>query len=169
MSTAQVKKPLVNISDVPMVDRGHGEKFAVKWGRIGPLIGLAGLGCAVHVVPSGKSAFPYHVHHANEELFFILSGSGEYRFGDKTYPIKAGDLLAGPPGGPEVAHQIINTGAEEMRYLGISTMISPEAVDYPDSGKFAVFSRPDPDGDLRKAGLRYIGRRETTLDYWDGE
>jgi uncharacterized cupin superfamily protein len=169
MSAAQAKKPVVNIADVPMVDRGHSEKFAVKWGRIGPHIGLAGLGCAVHVVPPGKRAFPFHVHHANEELFFILSGSGEYRFGDKTYLIKAGDLLAGPPGGPELAHQIINTGAEEMSYLGISTMITPEAVDYPDSGKFAVMSRPDPGGDPRKAGLRFFGRKETSLDYWDGE
>ena len=167
--TTQPVKPMVNIVDIPLVDRGHREKFAVQWGRVGPLIGLTGLGCALHVVPPGKTAFPFHVHHTNDELFFILSGSGEYRFGDKTYPIKVGDLIAAPPGGPEVAHQIINTGAEEMRYLGISTMITPEAVDYPDSGKFAVWSRPDPGGDPRKAALRYIGRREKSLDYWDGE
>ena len=116
-------KPVVNIADIPLVDRGHGEKFAVLWCRVGHLIGMKGLGCALHVVPSGKRAFPYHVHHANEELFLILAGTGDYRFGDKTYPIKAGDLLAAPPGGPEAAHQITNTGAVEMRYLGISTMI----------------------------------------------
>jgi uncharacterized cupin superfamily protein len=162
-------KPVVNIADVPLLDRGHGEKFALKWGRIGPLVGAKGLGCALHVVPAGKRAFPYHAHHSNDEMFFILSGTGEYRFGETTYPIKAGDMLGAPPGGPEVAHQIINTGADEMRYLGFSTMLSPEAVDYPDSGKFAVWSRPDPSGDPRKAGLRYIGRRDTTLDYWDGE
>jgi uncharacterized cupin superfamily protein len=162
-------KPVVNIDDVPLVDRGHGERFQLQWGRIGPVIGAKGLGCALHVVPAGKRAFPFHAHHSNDEMFFILSGTGEYRFGDQTYPIKPGDMLAAPPGGPEVAHQIINTGNEEMRYLGFSTMLSPEAVDYPDSGKFAVWSRPDPSGDPRKAGLRYIGRRDTTLDYWDGE
>jgi uncharacterized cupin superfamily protein len=164
-------KPVVNVADIPLMDRGHGERFGLRWGRAGPLIGMKLLGCALHVVPPGKSAFPFHVHHANEELFYILSGTGEYRFGDKTYPVKPGDLLGAPPGGPgpELAHQIINTGTEELRYLGISTMLSPEAVDYPDSGKFAVFSRLDPGGDPRKAGLRYIGRRDTTLDYWDGE
>jgi uncharacterized cupin superfamily protein len=162
-------KPVVNIADVPLLDRGHGEKFALQWGRIGPLVGAKALGCALHVVAAGKRAFPYHAHHANEELFFILSGTGEYRYGDKTYPIKTGDFLAAPAGGPEVAHQIINTGAEEMRYLGISTMRTPDAVDYPDSGKFGVWSRPDPGGDPRNAGLRYLGRRDTTLDYWDGE
>jgi uncharacterized cupin superfamily protein len=162
-------KPVVNLADVPLMDRGHGEKFDLKWGRIGPLIGAQALGCALHVVAPGKRAFPYHAHHANEEMFFILSGTGEYRFGDKTYPIKAGDMLGAPAGGADVAHQIINTGSDEMRYLGFSTMLTPEAVDYPDSGKFAVWSRPDPSGDPRKAGLRYIGRRDTTLDYWDGE
>jgi uncharacterized cupin superfamily protein len=162
-------KPVVNIDDVPLLDRGHGEKFALKWGRVGPLIGAQRLGCALHVVAPGKRAFPFHAHHANEELFFILSGSGEYRYGDKTYPIRAGDFLAAPPGGPEVAHQIVNTGPVEMRYIGISTMRTPDAVDYPDSGKFGVWSRPDPGGDARKAGLRYLGRRDTTLDYWDGE
>jgi uncharacterized cupin superfamily protein len=162
-------KPVVNIDDVPLMDRSHGEKFVLQWGRIGPLIGAKALGCALHVVAPGKRAFPFHAHHANEEMFFVLSGIGEYRYGDNTYPIRAGDLLAAPAGGPEVAHQIINTGDNELRYLGISTMLTPEAVDYPDSGKFAVWSRPDPSGDLRKAGLRYIGRRDTTLDYWDGE
>lgn len=162
-------KPVVNIADLELMDRGHGEKFALKWGRIGPLIGAEQLGCALHVVPAGKRAFPFHAHHANEEMFFILSGTGEYRYGDRTYPIKAGDMLGAPAGGAEVAHQIINNGPEEMRYLGFSTTKVPEAVDYPDSGKFAVWSRPDPSGDMRKAGLRYIGRRDTSLDYWDGE
>ncbi|MFL4983997.1 MAG: cupin domain-containing protein, partial [Xanthobacteraceae bacterium] len=81
-------KPIVNIDDVPVMDRRHGEKFAVKWGRIGPLVGLTGLGCAVHVVPPGKRAFPFHRHHVVDEMFFILSGAGEYRLGDKTYPLR---------------------------------------------------------------------------------
>jgi hypothetical protein len=29
------EKPIVNIDDAPLMDRGHGEKFAVKWGRVG--------------------------------------------------------------------------------------------------------------------------------------
>jgi uncharacterized cupin superfamily protein len=102
-------------------------------------------------------------------LFVIFQGSGEYRFGDKTYPVKAGDVLSAPAGGPDLAHQIINTGKEEMRYLGISTTIWPEAVEYPDSKKFAVFSQPHPSGERAKAGLRFIGRREMMINYWDGE
>jgi hypothetical protein len=51
------EKIVVNIDDVPLHDRGNGEKFVVEWGRVAPLLGLQGLGCAVHVVPPGKTAF----------------------------------------------------------------------------------------------------------------
>ena len=53
---------------------------------------------------------------------------------------KLGDIIACPPGGPETAHQILNTGNEELRYLAVSTKPSPEICDYPDSGKFGVLA-----------------------------
>jgi len=168
MEVADIK-PVMNLADVPLTDWQHGEKFTAKIGSFARTIGAKQLGYMLTVVPPGKAAFPYHVHHANEEMFLILAGSGEYRFGDKTYPVRAGDVLSAPAGGPEVAHQIVNTGTEEMRYLGISTMFSPEAVEYPDSGKFAIWSRPHPSGDRAKLGLRFIGRREMSINYWDGE
>ena len=87
------EKPVINIDDVPLADRGNGKSFAVKWGRVGPALGLNALGCAVHVVPPGKKAFPFHRHHVMDELFFILSGEGQYRWGDETLPIKTGDLV----------------------------------------------------------------------------
>jgi hypothetical protein len=34
------ERTVINIDDVPLNDRGHGKQFAVKWGRVGPLIGL---------------------------------------------------------------------------------------------------------------------------------
>jgi len=162
-------KPVMNLADVSLSEWQHGEKFTAKIGSFARNIGAKQLGCMLTVVPPGKAAFPYHVHHANEEMFLILAGSGEYRFGDKTYPVRAGDVLSAPAGGPELAHQIVNTGSEELRYLGISTMLSPEAVEYPDSGKFAIWSRPHPSGDRAKLGLRFIGRREMSINYWDGE
>jgi uncharacterized cupin superfamily protein len=36
-------------------------------------------------------------------MFLILEGEGELRFGDKRYPIRKHDVIACPPGGPEVA------------------------------------------------------------------
>jgi len=130
------EKTVINIDDVPLVDRGNGKQFAVKWGRVGPLVGLNGLGCAVHVVPPGKKAFPFHRHHVQDELFFVVSGEGEYRFGEKIVPVRRGDIVAAPAG--TQAHQLINTGSDDLRYLGISTVGGVDVVDYPDSTKIAV-------------------------------
>ncbi|MDH3195766.1 MAG: cupin domain-containing protein, partial [Hyphomicrobiales bacterium] len=149
-------------------DHGHGEAFAAKIGSFGDMIGSKGFGCMLHVVEPGKKAFPYHVHHAIEELFIILEGEGAYRFGGESYPVRANDVLAAPTGGPEVAHQIINTGAQPLKYLGISANVDTEVVEYPDSGKFSVTSRFDW-ANPQAGGIRYVGRLDSVLDYWDGE
>ena len=159
------ERPIVNIDDVPMMDRGHGEKFAVKWGRVGPLVGSSGLGCAVHVVPAGKRAFPFHRHHVTHEMFFVLSGTGEYRLGDKIYPLRGGDFVGAPAGAD--AHQIINSGKEDLRYLAFSTSGSVDVVDYPDSGKIAVAAGVK-NADFKTATYAGVGRMQPT-DYYDGE
>jgi len=157
-------KPVINVADVDLKDSGHGERFAAKTGRVGPLIGSTAIGCMYTVVQPGKRAFPYHVHHAIHELFVILEGTGEYRFGDKVYPVMAGDVCAAPTGGPERAHQLVNTGSGELKYLGISTHADTELVEYPDSNKFAVSGKTSDGG-----RFRFIGRADGNLDYWDGE
>ena len=169
-------KPVINIDDVAIDDRpalfqprgGAAERFGSRSGAIGTRIGARLLGYNITVVAPGKRAFPLHNHHANEEMFFILEGKGELRIGKETYAIRKGDFIANPPGGPEHAHQMINTGSEELRYLAVSTMIVPETVEYPDSGKVATYSRQTaPDGSMRI--VRQIGRPETSIDYWEGE
>jgi uncharacterized cupin superfamily protein len=159
------EKTVINVDDMSLQDRGNGKQFAVKWGRAGPLLGLAGLGCAVHVVPPGKKAFPFHRHHVMDELFFVISGQGQYRWGDETFSLRAGDLVGAPAG--TKAHQIINTGSEDLRYLGISTMGSVDLVDYPDSKKIAV-AAGIKNADFRTATYAGVGRF-TPADYYDGE
>lgn len=156
---------VLNIADIPLTDHGHGEAFAARQGAVGPLIGAKQLGCRLVVVPPGKKGWPYHAHHVNEEMFVILDGSGTLRLGGAEQPVRAGDVIACPAGGSETAHQILNTGEVELRYLAISTMRSPELVEYPDSGKFQVISSAPGTGQR----MRYIGRADTSLDYWDGE
>jgi uncharacterized cupin superfamily protein len=161
--------PIRNISDIPLTDHGHGETFAAKLGQFGPLIGMKQLGCRLVIVPPGRKAWPFHNHHVNEEMFVILDGVGTLRFGSDTHPVKAGDVIACPAGGPETAHQLINTGETDLRYLAISTMLEPEVCDYPDSGKFAVISGTAPGGDKGARRTLYVGRAENSLGYWDGE
>ena len=165
MTVAQPDRPVLNLADVPLVERGNGKSFAVKWGRAVQLLGLEALGCALHVVPQGRSAFPFHRHHVIDELFFIVSGTGEYRFGDDTFPLRAGDLVGAPAGSK--AHQIINTGPEELRYLGISSMSSVDVVEYPDSKKVAMAAGVK-NADFKTATYVGLGRL-TPADYYDGE
>jgi uncharacterized cupin superfamily protein len=160
-------RPIINISELefaafpaPMPDAVKAKFEGAMLGQVGRKIGAEKLGYNVTVVPPGKRAFPFHSHQVNEEMFFILEGAGEVRIGDKTYPIKKGDFIAHPPGGPETAHQIVNTSASELRYLAVSTMQYPEIAEYPDSKKFGAMS---------SRGFRFLGRRDQSLNYWDGE
>jgi uncharacterized cupin superfamily protein len=161
-------KPVINVADVPLRENAHGEKFKAKVGSFGRSIGSTGIGCMLHEVEPGKRAFPYHNHHQIHELFVILEGDGEYCFGKETYPVRAGDVLAAPAGGPENAHQLVNTGDKPLKYLGISTSATTEVVEYPDSGKFAVTSRYEW-GNPAAGGIRFVGHKEGSIDYWEGE
>jgi uncharacterized cupin superfamily protein len=162
-----MSKPVINLADLALRDVGNGRGFKAKVSSFADQIGSTGIGCMLHVVEPGCKAFPFHVHHQIHELFIILEGEGEYRFGTERYPVRAGDVLAAPTGGPEVAHQIINNGKTAMKYLGISTKAETEVVEYPDSGKFAVTSRFN--WQTMSGGIRHIARPGNSLDYFDGE
>ena len=162
--------PVLNIDDVEMMDFGNGGKFAAKIGRIGPVIGAKNLGCMLTIVPPGKRAFPHHAHVLDDEMMFILEGQGNYRFGTDTYPVKAGDMLGAPPGGAEVAHQLINTGKADLKYLAFSTNGNTSVVVYPDSDKFVVSADIPEGGSSMDAKFRHLGKIGVgAADYFDGE
>lgn len=170
-------KPLINIDEVELEPRPAAfaptgeaaERFDARLGTIGSRIGAQQFGCNITAVPPGKRAFPFHNHHANEELFFILEGDGELRLGDATYPVRKGDVIACPAGDRETAHQLINTGESELRYLAISTMHGTEVCQYPDSDKFAISAVLPGDGKGTRRMFRFVGRIPDQADYWEGE
>ncbi|MRG93820.1 cupin domain-containing protein [Polyangium spumosum] len=148
---------------------GHGERFASRVALIAPKVGAQKLGYNVTIIPPGKRAFPLHNHHVNEEMFFVLEGEGELRLRDERHPIRRGDVIACPPGGPESAHQIINTSdSVELKLFAVSTKMMPEVVDYPDSGRFGVLAELGTDAEGKPRTFRYIGREKESLDYWEG-
>jgi uncharacterized cupin superfamily protein len=159
---------LGDLSGFPMAPEGGSETFGATVAPVGKAVGLSKLGAMLTTVEPGKRAFPFHAHHANDEMFVILEGSGEVRIGETTHAIKAGDVVGCPAGTAEGAHQIVNTGDAPLRYLGVSTMIDPEVVEYPDSGKLAVMSI-GPGNDFMSARVRHVFRREDGRDYWEGE
>ena len=169
-----MSKPILNIADVALAPTSTAMpehlngSFGARIGQIGPALGAQKLGYNLTVIEPGKRAFPLHNHRFNEEMFFVIEGSGEVRIGGETHPIRAGDVIACPPGGPDTAHQIINTGATEMRVLAVSTKLWPEICDYPDSGKFGILS-VSHGADGKPEVFRHMARPGSSLEYWDGE
>ena len=162
-------KPVASMFDLPSRHSAKGMRFESHATRLGGAIGAKSLGAQYMVVPAGKSAFPRHCHHNNEEMFIILEGEGIYRFGDESYPVKTGDICAAPAGGVATAHQVTNTGKGDLRYLAISTRNDPDICEYPDSGKFMIESGIPAGGGIMGAEFTMTGRERPALDYWDGE
>ncbi len=145
------------------------ERYAPRIAFVGAQLGARKLGYNLIALAPGKRAFPYHNHRVNEEMFYILSGKGEIVIGEQRYPLRSGDVVACPAGDVSTAHQIINTGGEELRYLALSTQMSPEVVEFPDSGKYSVQVDHTVDAHGQSRGFRAIGKLGLSLDYWDGE
>lgn len=173
MTTAPAR-PLINLDALELLPLrsvlpGAPERFDARIGRISSLIGARQLGYNLTVVPPGKCAWPRHNHRNNEEMLFVIEGLGELRVGDQRFAVRAGDVIAHPAGGPDSAHQLINTGDSDLRYLAVSTERSPDVVEYPDSGKFGVRVELPPDANGQPQAFRIRGRLGPNLDYWDGE
>jgi uncharacterized cupin superfamily protein len=163
-----MERPILNIAELePRAMGKEGGKFEPRMASIGSKIGAQKLGYNLTVVAPGKRAFPFHCHRVNEEMFFVLEGEGEVRIGAATHTIKRGDVIACPPGGRDTAHQIVNTSSAELRYLAVSTKMSPEIAEYPDSDKFGVLAEFPGEGGKPQM-FRYLGRG-AGLDYFDGE
>ena len=158
-------KPIINIDELKLNTYEHGTSFQASSAQVSGQIGAVKLGYSVAVLPPGRRAYPFHNHHANEEMFFVVSGSGQLRYGEKVYPIRAGDFIAAPAGDRSTAHQIINDSDAELRYISISTMLRPEIVEYPDSNKFSA-STAAP---TAPAAFRQMSLCAPSLDYWHGE
>jgi uncharacterized cupin superfamily protein len=155
-------KPIMNLDEVQFDDVEENGLYTSRRASIGKHIGARQLGYNLSVLPPGKSQCPFHSHRAEEEMFFILDGEGELRFGSERYPIRRHDVIACPTGGAAVAHQIFNTGTTDLRYLALSNVCALDVCEYPDSGKVLV-------GDEREPRLRGMFRVEDTREYYDRE
>jgi uncharacterized cupin superfamily protein len=150
---------VVNISQLKLEHFAKGDKFEGRATRIGPLLGARDLGYSYDVVPPGKRSCPFHSHRGEEEMFFIVKGTGTLRYGSETRAIRAGDVICCPTGGPETAHQIVNDSDGELAYLSVSTMHPAEVCEYPDSKKIGAFG----------GGVRHMTHASDNVDYWVDE
>lgn len=157
-------KPLVNLDEVQFDDVEDSGFYTSRRAKFSARIGARKLGYNLTELPPGKSQCPFHSHREEEEMFLVLEGEGELRFGEQRYRLRRHDVIACPTGGAEVAHQIINTGTTTLRYLSLSTVSTTEVCEYPDSRKVGVFARTPP-----SSALRRLFRDEAGVDYYDRE
>jgi uncharacterized cupin superfamily protein len=127
---------------------------------VGARIGAELRGGSMYELEPGDRLWPYHTHHANEEWLVVLRGSPTLRTPDGERELVEGDVVCFPRG-KDGAHQVRNATSAPARVLMLSTLVSPDIVEYLDSGKV---------GARAADGTRLLlGRPGPMLDYWDGE
>jgi uncharacterized cupin superfamily protein len=158
-----IDQRVANIDELQLEHGTQGVKFEWSSARIGPKLGAKDLGYSYDVLPPGKIGCPFHSHRAEEEMFFIVKGTGTLRYGNETRKVRAGDFICCPTGGPETAHQIVNDSSEELAYISVSTMMPAEVCEYPDSKKIGSFGGTTP------SRLRHMTTADSGVDYWKDE
>lgn len=141
--------------------------FAWKRLRLGQRLGAEKLGVSVYELPPGQRSFPYHLHHANEELLIVLEGSVSVRGKDGEETLERGGSALFQVG-PDGAHQIVNRSERPARILLLSTMIEPDVTELPDTGKVGLFAGAPP-GSSAPRTLQAFLRRDAEVDYFEDE
>lgn len=104
---------------------------------VGAQAGARELAANLYELDPGAVGSPLHVHHANEELLLVLSGTLSLRGPDGTQLLSAGAVVAFPRGHAG-AHSLVNRSDAPVRYLVVSTTNRPDIVEYPDTGATLV-------------------------------
>jgi uncharacterized cupin superfamily protein len=144
---------VVNVDSVEGIPFGRGAVESVRR-DLGRAAGSRATGLKHVTVAPSKRATPLHCHSLEEEIFVVLDGEGSIVLGDEEHPVRAGHVIARPPG-TGVSHQFraVDRGLE---FLAYGTRNPADMCYYPRSNKIAF------------RGLGVIGRLER-LNYWDGE
>jgi uncharacterized cupin superfamily protein len=97
------------------IDRGplHGARQ-----RLGSAAGAARAGLSRYRMAPGERAMPVHVHADEEEIFYVLAGSGLSWLSGRTYAVRGGDCIVHRSGAEP--HTII-AGDEELDVLAFAS------------------------------------------------
>jgi uncharacterized cupin superfamily protein len=100
---------------------------------LGDAVGLKNIGVHLIAVPPGHRSTEFHAHHYEEECIYVLSGGGMATVGEAIHRIGPGDFIGCPTN--DVAHEMINDGAEPLVCLVIGQRLLQDITDYPRRGK----------------------------------
>jgi uncharacterized cupin superfamily protein len=148
---------VVNVDSVREVAYSHGAHWGGTYKPLTPALEAhtGRLGMNISRVPPGHSGCPFHTHAREDEVFYVLSGRGVFRYGESIQEIGPGDCIS-CPAGTGIAHQLGNPFEEDLVYLGAGLNDPHEVCTYPDTGKVMV------------RALKTVGRL-SKADYMDGE
>ena len=147
------------IEDIPAGHRCEHEGYEYFRRKFVPFGGAKNALVSIYEIPPGKSAYPYHYHHKNEETFYILSGEGILKTPEGERQVKAGELLFFPTG-PEGAHKLTNSSKTEMlTYIDFDVVHDIDIAVYPDSDKIGIWGM----------GINKIYPEDADVDYYHGE
>lgn len=79
-------------------------------------LGLSGLEISINSLPAGVAVPFWHSHRLNEELYFFLSGEGEFCVDERSVIVGPGSVVRVAPEGKRCWR---NTGKEPLNYLVI--------------------------------------------------
>jgi len=125
--------------DVEMPDLGR------RVMRLGGRVGSSELGASLFEIDPGGAVSPMHIHHANAELLFVLSGRPRLDTREGSRELEPGAVVAFPRG-LAGAHRIANDGPAAARVIVVSTMNKPEVTELVSTGTLMVSAS----GDTRK-------------------
>lgn len=150
------REVVTQVAEAPVEGGGEGA-WGGTWKVLTPTMRARGgaLGVVQNTLRRGQVGCPFHLHHREDEVFYVLSGRGLLRYGDETWPIGPGDCVS-CPAGTRHAHQLANPYDEDLVYLAIGPYDRHEVCEYPDTGKIYVRS------------VGGVGRL-AKADYMDGE
>ena len=95
---------------------------ALKWLSEPAVTAAERFSMGVVILEPGKG-HTSHNHPGVEEILYVVSGAGEQMVADERRPIGPGMLIHIPP---DVYHETINTGWEQMKLVAIYSPPGPE-------------------------------------------
>ena len=100
---------------------------------LGDLTGLTGFGFHIVEVPPNKESTEFHYHKYEDECIYVLCGNAIAKIGADEYEISEGDFIGYRSNG--LAHTIINTSSELLKYIVVGERLDHDVADYPNQNK----------------------------------
>jgi len=102
--------------------------MGADWDLLGAAAGCDRIGVRRIRISPGRQSTPVHAHFGEEEIFYVLRGSGVSWQENGVYAIGEGDVILHPPGGP--AHTVV-AGDDGIDVLAFGDNLRHEAVRFP--------------------------------------